>query len=125
MKTDNIVKDKSLSFGIRIVRMVRHLLKTCTYAEHPIFTQILKSGTSIGANIREAEHAESLTDFKHKLKIALKEANESLYWLEILYCSEYIDESQYNSMKNDCVEINKILTSIIKTINNKQSNKPS
>ena len=79
MKTDNVVKEKSLSFGIRIVKMVRHLLKNSTYAEHPIFTQILKCGTSIGANIREAEHGESSEDFKHKLKIALKEANESLY----------------------------------------------
>lgn len=119
MKTDNIVKDKSLSFGIRIVRMVRHLLKTSSYAEHPIFTQILKSGTSIGANIREAEHAESTEDFKHKLKIALKEANESLYWLEILFQSNYISKSEYESMNCDCNEINRILISIVNTLNKK------
>ncbi len=117
MKTDNVVKEKSLSFGIRIVKMVRHLLKSHTYAEHPIFTQILKCGTSIGANIRESEHGESIDDFKHKLKVALKEANESLYWLEILYQAEYIDASQYESMKNDCIELNKLLISIINTLN--------
>ena len=123
MKTDNVVKEKSLSFGIRIVKMVRHLLKNSTYAEHSIFTQILKSGTSIGANIREAEHGESSEDFKHKLKIALKEANESLYWLEILYQAEYMDTSQYESMKSDCIELNKLLISIINTINKIQINK--
>lgn len=117
MKTDNVVKEKSLSFGIRIVKMVRHLLKNSTYAEHSIFTQILKCGTSIGANIREAEHGESSEDFKRKLKIALKEANESLYWLEILYQAEYMDTSQYESMKSDCIELNKLLISIINTIN--------
>ncbi|MBQ5452080.1 MAG: four helix bundle protein [Bacteroidales bacterium] len=119
MKTDNVVKSKSLSFGVRIVRMVRHLLKESTYAEHPIFTQILKCGTSIGANIREAEHAESSDDFKHKLKIALKEANESLYWLEILFQANYISKNEYESMNRDCTEINKILISIINTLNNK------
>ncbi|MBQ3688355.1 MAG: four helix bundle protein [Bacteroidales bacterium] len=119
MKTDNVVKSKSLSFGVRIVRMVKHLLKESTYAEHPIFTQILKCGTSIGANIREAEHAESSDDFKHKLKIALKEANESLYWLEILFQANYISKNEYESMNRDCTEINKILISIINTLNNK------
>ena len=103
MKTDNVVKEKSLSFGIRIVKMVRHLLKSYTYAEHPICTHILKCGTSIGANIRESEHG--------------KEANESLYWLEILYQAEYIDASQYESMNNDCIELNKLLISIINTLN--------
>ncbi|MBP3243555.1 MAG: four helix bundle protein [Bacteroidaceae bacterium] len=119
MKTANVVKDKSLAFGVRIVRMVRHLLKDSTYAEHPIFAQILKSGTSIGANIREAEHAESIDDFKHKLKIALKEANETLYWLEILFRSNYVSEKEYESMICDCTEINKILVSIINTLNKK------
>jgi len=85
VKTDNVIKEKSLLFGIRTVKMVRFLLKQVTYAEHPIFTQMLKCGTSIGANVREAEHGESNDDFKHKLKIALKEANESLYWLEIFF----------------------------------------
>ena len=73
--------------------------------EQPICSQVLKSGTSIGANIREAEFAESKEDFKHKLKIALKEANETEYWLDILYAGEYIGENQYNGMIFDCKEL--------------------
>ena len=101
--------------------MVRFILKQpkVFYTEHPIFYQILKSGKSIGANVREAEHAESIDDFKHKLKIALKEANESLYWLEILYHAEYIDSKSYESMKSECIELNKLLIAIINTINKK------
>ena len=86
--------------------------------EQPICSQVLKSGTSIGANIREAEFAESKEDFKHKLKIALKEANETEYWLDILYAGEYIGENQYNGMIFDCKELIKILTAIINTLNN-------
>lgn len=115
MKQDNIVKTKSIDFAIRIVKMGKYLVRRIPYAEHPICTQILKSGTSIGANIREAEHAESTEDFIHKLKIALKEANETEYWLEILYKTEYIDTEQYNSLNSDCAELNKLLISIIKT----------
>ncbi|MCQ2229867.1 MAG: four helix bundle protein [Bacteroidales bacterium] len=121
MKSDNIVKRKSLDFAVRIVKMSRFLLCNMSIAEHPICTQILKSGTSIGANIREAEHAESRTDFIHKLKLALKEANETEYWLELLYQSEYIDQRQYESLNNDCQEINRLLISIINKLKNNLS----
>jgi len=113
-----VLRDKSLAFGKKIVKMGRFLLKKMTYAEQPICTQVLKSGTSIGANIRESEFAESKDDFKHKLKIALKEANETEYWLEILYSGEYIGQNQYNGMIVDCRELIRILTAIINTLNN-------
>ena len=115
MKTDNVVKEKSLSFGIRIVKMVRHLLKSYTYAEHPIFTQILKCGTSIGANVSEASQAQSKKDFESKMSIALKEANETEYWLRLLKATDYLTEKEYTSIYNDCIELEKLLTSIIKT----------
>lgn len=77
--------------------------------------QLLRSGTSVGALIREAAHAESKNDFKHKMSIAQKEINETIYWLELLKASNYITEEQFQSMNNDAVELIKILTSIIKT----------
>ena len=86
------------------------------YAEHAICTQLLKSGTSIGANVREAEHAESREDFIHKLKIALKEANETEYWLEIFYRAEYLTSELYESVNSDCKELNRLLISIIKKL---------
>ena len=118
MKKDNAVKVKSTDFAIRIIKLVKHLTKTMPYAEHAICTQLLKSGTSIGANVREAEHAESREDFIHKLKIALKEANETEYWLEIFYRTELLTLEQYKSVSNDCKELNKLLISIIKSLKN-------
>ena len=114
MKNDNIVKKKSTDFAVRIMKMVKYLIKEIPFAEHPICTQLLKSGTSIGANVREAEHAESTDDFIHKLKIALKEANETEYWIELFYKSDYITLAQYNSLNTDCAELNKLLITIIK-----------
>jgi four helix bundle protein len=87
--------------------------------EFVLSKQLLRSGTSIGANIREAEHAESKADFIHKMSIALKEANESTYWIELLFKSDYINENQFNNLNNDLIEILKLLTSIIKTSKNK------
>ncbi len=81
--------------------------------------QLLRSGTVIGALVREAEQAESKLDFIHKLAIAQKEANESYYWLELLYQSEYLNETQFQSLKSDIIEINKILASIIITTKQK------
>ena len=118
MKKDNIVKNKSTDFAVRIINIVKHLTKNMPYTEHAICTQLLKSGTSIGANIREAEHAESREDFIHKLKIALKEANETEYWLEIFYRAELLTLEQYESVNNDCKELNKLLISIIKNLKN-------
>ncbi len=114
MKRDNAIKNKSTEFAVRIVKMVKYLVRSLPFAEHPICTQLLKSGTSIGANVREAEHAESTEDFIHKLKISLKEANETEYWLELFFKTGYITETQYESMMEDCAELSKLLISIIK-----------
>jgi four helix bundle protein len=86
--------------------------------EFVLSKQLLRSGTSVGALVSESEHAESKLDFIHKLAIAQKEANESSYWLELLFQSEYISESQFHSLNSDVLEINKILASIIITAKN-------
>ena len=116
MKSDNIVKKKSTDFAVRIMKMVRFLVKEIPFAEHPICTQLLKSGTSIGANVREAEHAESTDDFVHKLKVALKEANETEYWLDLLNESNIISHNEYSIMKSSLNEIISMLVSSIKTL---------
>ena len=119
MKTDNIVKQKSMDFAVRIVKLVKYLVKNMNYVEQPICSQMLRCGTSIGANIREAENAESKDDFIHKMKISLKEANEADFWLEILFKTDYITQQQYESLNMDCKELNKILISIINTTKKK------
>ena len=113
---DNVVKDKSLEFAVRIVNLYKFLVNE--QKEFVMSKQILRSGTSIGANIREAEQAQSRADFINKLNIALKEANETEYWLELLIRTEYITQEQYESINNDSTEINKLLISIIKTTRN-------
>jgi len=110
---ENIIKNKSFDFALRIVKLYQHL--TESKREFVLSKQLLRSGTSIGALVRESEHAESKADFIHKLSISLKEANESDYWLELLFKSNYIDEREYNSIKIDLEEILKLLVSIIKT----------
>ena len=113
---DNVVKDKSLEFAVRIVNLYKFLVNE--QKEFVMSKQILRSGTSIGANIREAEQAQSRADFINKLNIALKEANETEYWLELLIRTEDITREQYGSINNDSTEINKLLISIIKTTKN-------
>ena len=110
---DNIVKTKSFDFALRIVKVHQYL--TDTKREFVLSKQLLRSGTAIGALIRESEHAESKADFIHKLSISLKEANESDYWLELLFKSNYLDIKEYNSLKGDLEEILKLLVAIIKT----------
>ncbi|WP_413167942.1 four helix bundle protein [Capilliphycus salinus ALCB114379] len=83
--------------------------------EYVLSKQLLRSGTAIGALVREAEHAESRADFAHKMAIALKEANETLYWLELLHQADYIDVRGFNSISQDCIELLKLLTTIVKT----------
>ena len=97
MKTNNIILDKSFEFAVRIVKLRKHLMTTEN--EYILSKQILRSGTSIGAMIKEAQHAESNADFIHKLSIALKEANETDYWLMLLHNTEYINEVFYNSLE--------------------------
>lgn len=110
---ENIIKNKSFDFALSIVKLYKYLIDL--KKEYVISKQLLRSGTAIGALVRESEHAESKADFIHKLSISLKEANESDYWLELLFRSNYIDEKQFNAYKIDIEEILKLLVSIIKT----------
>ena len=96
----NIVADKSIQFALRIVMLYKFLCDI--KREYILSKQLLRSGTAIGALVRESEHAESKADFIHKLSIALKEANETDYWLFILKESEYLTEAEYSSLQNDC-----------------------
>jgi len=109
--SENIIKTKSFNFALRIVKLYQFLNQE--KREYVLSKQLLRSGTSVGALVREAEQAESKLDFIHKWAIAQKEANESDYWVELLFQSEYLNEIQYQSLKLDIVEINKILASII------------
>ena len=113
MKKENIVKDKSLLFAVRIVNLYKYL--TVEKHETVMSKQLLRCGTSIGANVREAEQAQSRADFLSKQNIALKEANETEYWLELLRRTDFITASEYESINKDCVELNKLLISIIKS----------
>lgn len=108
----NIIKDKSFAFAVRIVNLYKLL---CERKEYVLSKQLLRSGTSIGALLRESEHAQSTADFVNKLSIALKEANESEYWIMLLKETQYISPTEYESIIHDCQEIIKILISIIKT----------
>ncbi len=110
---DNTVKNKSFDFALRIIKLYQFLCEK--NKEFVLCKQLLRSGTAIGALIREAEQAESKLDFIYKMSIALKEANESDYWIELLYQSNYLDDKSYNSIKYDLTEILKLLVSIIKT----------
>jgi four helix bundle protein len=112
----NAVKVKSFAFALRIVKLYQFLCEQ--KREFVISKQLLRSGTAVGALVREAEQAESTADFIHKMAIALKEANESEYWLELLHQSMYLDDQCYNSIAADTKGLLKLLTSIIKTTKN-------
>ena len=109
---ENILKVKSFDFAIRIVNLSRYLKE---HSEFVLSQQLIRSGTSIGALIREAEHAESTKDFLHKLSISLKEANESKYWLDLLVATDIITRKMYESLNNDCEELLRMLVSSVKT----------
>ncbi len=109
----NIIKDKSFEFALRIIQLYKYL--TTEQKEYIMSKQLLRSGTAIGALVRESEHAESKADFIHKLSIALKEANETEYWLDLLNQSSYIDKNRQVSISNDIKDILRLLISIIKT----------
>lgn len=109
---DNVIVCKSKAFAIRIVRAYKYL--TQEKNEFVMSKQLLRSGTSIGANVKEAVRGQSKADFYSKLNISLKEASETEYWLEILHETEYIDEKLFDSIYADCQEIIKILVAIIK-----------
>jgi len=108
-------KEKSLRFAVRIVRLYQYLCDE--KKEYTLSKQILRSGTSIGANLAEAESAISRKDFLSKLYISLKECSETLYWLELMRETDYLTEEQYLSLHRDCEELKKMLSSSTKTIN--------
>ncbi|PIF31142.1 four helix bundle protein [Flavobacterium sp. 9] len=110
---NNVIKDKSFDFAIRIVKLYQYL--SLEKKEFILSKQLLRSGTSIGAMVREAEHAESKNDFIHKFAIAQKEANESVYWLELLNATDYLSKKEFENINNDAISILKLITSIIKT----------
>ena len=116
-KNENVIKDKSKAFAIRVVRMCQYLQND--KKEFVMSKQILKSGTSIGANIREALRGQSIPDFYAKLSISLKEAEETCYWLELLHETDYLSDDMFQSMYSDAEELLKLLVSITKTLRNK------
>ncbi len=115
---ESILKTKSYKFAIRIVKLYQFLIKE--KKEFVLSKQVLRSGTAIGALIREAEFGQSRADFINKMNIALKEANETIYWLEILKDTGYIDEKPFQSLYADCEELIKMLVSTVKTAKNNQ-----
>lgn len=113
-----VIANLSIDFALRIVNLYKYL--TNDKSEYVLSKQVLRSGTSIGANIAESEHAQSTADFISKLYIALKEANESKYWITLLYRSQYINEMEHNSiMHNLNIIIGTLVNTIKKTKNNK------
>ena len=113
----SIIQQKSREFAIRIIGCYNYLVNE--KHEMVMSKQILRCGTSIGANTRESKNAQSRMDFLSKLSIALKEADETEYWLDLLHATKYLDEKMYNSLNEDCTEIIKMLTAIIKTLKEK------
>ena len=113
-KESNIVKEKSFEFSVRIVNLYKHL--TTTKQEYVLSKQLLRSGTSIGANICEAEQAQSTLDFLSKMSISLKEACESDYWIRLLHRTGFLNDSEFSSIIEDCRELTKLLTSIIRSL---------
>lgn len=123
MKEDkSIIKSKSFQFAVRIVNLYKHL--STIKKEFVLSKQLLRSGTSIGANVREAHNGESEADFIHKMGIAQKECDETLYWLELLKETAFISELEFTSIYNDACEILKIIKSIILTMKKKRAYKP-
>ena len=116
MADNNLILDESKKFALRVIRLYQFLAEQ--KREYILSKQVLRSGTSVGANVREAVQAQSRPDFLHKMQIALKEASESEYWLEILYETEYITKSEFDDMKNKCTELLKLLISIINSSKN-------
>lgn len=116
MMKENIIKNKSFKFSIPIVKLNQYLQRQ--KKEFVLSKQLLRSGTSVGAMVCEAEHAETKADFKHKMGIPQKEINETIYWLELLKKTDFLDNEQFDSINTDAIEIIKLITSIIKTAKN-------
>lgn len=114
---DNIVLKKSMDFAVRIVRLHKYLYNE--KRESVLSKQLLRSGTSIGANLYEAQESVSQKEFEAKVYIALKEARESEYWLKLLYMTDYLNQDEYDSINADCTEILKLLVTITKSLRSK------
>lgn len=110
---DNVIYQKSFQFAVRIINLCKYL--QTEQKEYILSKQILRSGTSIGANVAEAQQAQSRPDFASKLNIALKEAAETDYWLRLLHETEYLNKTQFDSMISDCDELESLLVSIVKS----------
>ena len=119
---ENVLIDKSILFASRIIKLHRYLIKS--KKETIISRQVVRSGTSIGANINEANYGQSVADFIAKLHIALKETAETEYWLRLLILSEYITSEMGESLLDDCLEIKRMLIASIKTAKANQLNHP-
>ena len=115
----NPIEDKSFDFAIRIVRLYKHLTENKN--EYVVSKQLVRSGTSIGANVSEAERGQSRADFVSKMSIALKEANETQYWLRLLNATDYLSKTEYESISSDLNEIISLLVSICKTAKKNES----
>ncbi len=113
MKRDNAVVERSKAFALRIIKLYQYLCEQ--KREFVLSKQLLRCGTSVGANVREAIRGQSKADFVAKLNISLKEASETEYWLELLHESDYLSDAQFSSIHADCVELLKLLTAIINT----------
>ena len=114
MQNKNAIEAKSFDFAVRIVKLYQYI--TNEKKEFVLSKQLLRSGTSVGANVTEAERAQSQADFYAKMSIALKEANETDYWLRLLYQTDYLNENEYNSVSKNINEIIALLVSITKTV---------
>ena len=110
---ESVLREKSYQFALRVIKLYKFIV--AEKKEYVLSKQILRSGTSIGANVEEANHGQSKSDFIHKLSIAQKEAFETDYWLRLLRDSEYLTQLQADSLLNDCCELQKLLTASIKT----------
>lgn len=114
---ESILRDKSYSFALRVIKLHKYLINQ--HREYTLSKQILRSGTSVGALVREAQYGQSLKDFINKLSIALKEANEAEYWILLLKDSEYITSKMYENIQPDISELKKLLASSINTAKKK------
>ena len=110
---DSIITDKSFQFAVRIVKLSKHLRSS--KKEYTLSKQLLRSGTSIGANTAEAQQAQSKPDFISKLSIALKETTETKYWIRLMSATGYLSQPEYQSIVSDCIELEKMLVASVKT----------
>ena len=113
---ENIIKDKCFLFAVRVVKLCRFLREE--KKEFILSKQLLRSGTSVGANVAEAQHAQSRADFRSKMEIALKETSETKYWLRLMKETDYLNQKEFDSIYPDCIELERILVSIVKRMKN-------